>query len=180
MSAMHRFVAALGCACIQAAALLAQVVATPALRVGDRLPDIVGRSLSGHDIAFPTVNAMRPTVVIISFSRDGGRDAQQWAERLGADSASSGVDVLVVAELESVPRLLRGAVRYTIKRSVPPNLRAHMLILDRNEAAWRQRLAVTSTARAYAVVVSAVGDVQWMSTGPCDDAQLAQARAATR
>lgn len=155
----------------------AQQVAMP-LRLGDRFPEVAGRSLADRDIVFPAAGATKPTVVVASFSREGGTDARCWSERLDATSASSDVNVLILAELESVPRLLRGAVSYTIKRGVPPSLRDHMLILVRDEATWRQQLAVTSSARSYAVLVDTAGAVRWMSTGPCNDDQLAQARGA--
>jgi hypothetical protein len=168
----------LACAIAYPAESAPQVAGSAALHLGDRFPHLVGPSLSGRAIDVPIVGATKPTVVIVGFSREGGNDAQQWGRRLSIASMSSETDFVIVAELESVPRLLRGAIGYTIKRGVPPSLRDHMLILERDEPVWRERLAVTSTARAYAVLVDSAGIVRWMSSGPCDDAQVAQMRAA--
>jgi hypothetical protein len=166
-------------ACPVASAAQVAISQTP-VRVGDPFPHLVGQSLADRTIDLPVMGAVRPTVVILSFSREGGNDAQQWAERLSVEPMRTETDVVVVAELESVPRLLRGSVRYMIKRGVPPSLRERMLILDRDEATWRERLGVKSAARSYAVLVDSAGSVRWMSDGPCDDDQVARVLTAIR
>lgn len=170
--------AAFAVACAVASA--SQVAMERPLRVGDQFPHLVGRSLTDRTIDLPIIGADKPTVVILSFSRDGGADARKWADRLSLEAYHVATDLMVVVELESVPRLLRGSVKYMIRRGVPQSLRGRMLILDRDEAAWRDRLAAKSAARSYAVLVDSAGNVRWMSDGPYDDAQVASAMSAIR
>lgn len=171
---IHLSIGALAYAIASPVASASQVPISAPLRVGDPFPHLIGQSLADRTIDLPITGAVKPTVVILSFSRDGGTDAQRWAERMSIEPARTESEFVVVAELESVPRLLRGTVRYMIKRGVPQSLRDRMLILDRDDAVWRDRLDVKSMSRSYAVLVDSAGNVHWMSDGPCDGDQIAR------
>lgn len=146
------------------------------LHVGDAFPALTGTAISGRSISVPVAD--HQTVVIMAFSRAAGNDARRWSEWLAADSSRA--DVVIVAELQSVPRLLRGAVAFTIKRGVPARLRDRMLLLSSDESVWKQRLAVTSDAHAYVTLVDSSGRVRWMSGGVSDDATMQSLRVELR
>ena len=143
------------------------------LRVGDAFPQLGGTAISGRRIDVPVPG--RRTVVIMGFSRAGGDDSRRWDESIAADSSRA--DVVVVAELQSVPRLLRGTVTLMIKRGVPAGLRDRMLLLSRDEAAWKRRLGVTSDEHAYVTLIDTSGRVRWMSRGASDSASVQALRA---
>jgi hypothetical protein len=59
-------------------------------------------------------------LVISSFSKKGGQDAQQWARQFSMEFAQdSNVICYSVIFLESVPRLFRGFVTSGIKKGMP-------------------------------------------------------------
>ena len=145
-----------------------------ALRVNDEFPPVTGEALSGRTIDIPSREPGKGTIVLFSFSKTGGDDARVWTERLDRDADSARrLDIVVVLELQDVPRLLRGAVLFGIKRSVPPSVGSRMLTLDRDDALWRHRLSVTTTDHSYVVLLAPDGRIRWMSTHAYDDDEYA-------
>jgi len=147
------------------------------LRIGDHFPTLVGSSLSGKSIALPDTMSSRYTIVVFGFSRSAGDDARQWSERLASDSAvRARANVLVVAELGGAPRLFRGLISAGIRKGTAPNDRDGTMILDRDDALWKRRLAVTETSRSYAVVIAPNGRSRWKSDCAFDEARLTRLR----
>jgi len=167
---------AIGVACIaiNAASVLAQA-ASP-LRIGEAFPPLAAEAVSGRAIEIPTSVAARPTAVIFGFSKQAGKDAQHWDELLAPDRATGGIDVVVVAEIQSVPRLIRGAVALAIRRGVAANLRDRMILLDRDEKIWKARFAVTGTDQAYVALLDSAGKVSWLSDGQRADESISRLR----
>ena len=158
-------------------ALGAGVMDVP-LHIGDSFPRLAGEAVSGRAIEVPARNASNPVVVIVSFSRAAGNEAQHWDELLARDRTNGDVEVIVVAEIQSVPRLIRGTVAYAIRLGIPPNLRDRMIVLDHDDEAWRSRLSVKSTDHAYAVLVDTAGKVGWLSDERSIDDNVARLREA--
>jgi len=147
------------------------------LRIGDLFPPLVGPSLSGKPIVVPDTSSSRYTLVVFGFSRAGGDDAGRWNRRVSSDSsARARADVVVVAELEGAPRLMRGLIARGIRRGTPPSVRDQMMILDHDDALWKRRLAVSATERSYAVLIAPNGRIRWKSDGPYDDSRFTRMR----
>jgi hypothetical protein len=98
------------CGVISTAALVVLLAAsavgeqgTSLLKLGDALPPLGGQTVSGKPFDLPTAAAGKVAVVIFSFSRVGGRDAQNWALHLSKDDPN--LPILTAIFLESVPRL---------------------------------------------------------------------------
>ena len=151
------------------------------LRIGDLFPSLVAPALSGKQIAVPDTTSSRFTAVLFGFSRAGGDDAGRWGERLVHDSATRGrVEVVTVAQLGGAPRLMRGFIASGIKRGTPPDARDRMMVLDRDDALWKRRLAVSETSYAYVVLLAPNGHLRWKSDGPFDEARFTRLRDAIR
>lgn len=96
-----------------ACALLVPVMATQAqsespVHVGDALPDVIGQDLFGSPTHLSTEVSGKVAVVVFSFSKSGGKDAQLWNRELLRDFGSDrSVELSTVIMLESAPRLLR-------------------------------------------------------------------------
>jgi hypothetical protein len=148
------------------------------LRIGDAFPRLTGEAISGRAIEVPAQKPTTPVVVVMSFSRAAGTEAQQWDELLTRDRTNGDVEVIVVAEIQSVPRLIRRTVAYAIRRGVPQSLRDRMIVLDHDDEAWRTRLSVKSTEHAYAVLVDTAGKVGWLSDERSIDDNVARLREA--
>ena len=92
----------------------------PALKAGDMLPPLAGQALSGKQVDLAAALGGGPAVVVLSFSREGGRDAQLWTQRVRKDNPQLAVGMAIF--LESVPGLFRGMAVSGIKSGVPAAL----------------------------------------------------------
>jgi hypothetical protein len=75
------------------------------LKPGDPLPPLAGQTLTGRQLDVTLAAGSGQSVLILSFSRAGGRDAQNWAQRLSKDFPH--LTIYTVIFLESVPSLFR-------------------------------------------------------------------------
>jgi hypothetical protein len=134
---------------------------TSALRTGDDLGVVSGRSLEGQSVSVPVVGA--PCVLLFGFSRAAGADSQRWGDALAKDAP--GLPVYSVIELESVPRPLRRMVEASIRAAMPGPARKQTIVLMKDEALWRERLGVGDPLRAYVLLLDREGRIAWESSG---------------
>jgi hypothetical protein len=146
--------------------LLFALAGVAPLKTGDVFPEFSGQTISGRAVILP--EAGKQLVAIFSFSRAGGVDARSWRER--ADKVES----YGIIMLASVPRLLRGVVASGIQSGMPPDVRDRTILYYKEEAIWKQRLAVSDDKRAYVVLVDRSGRVLWTNPGPFSESDLAK------
>lgn len=131
---------------------------------GDILPAFAGKTLTGEQLDLPNRTKGSQAVVIFSFSRAGGRDAQFWVQRLSEDSPH--LSVYVAIFLESVPRLFRSLAVSGIRNGMPSFMQDRTILLYQDQTSWEERLRVSDERRASVVVLSPSGRVQWITSGP--------------
>jgi hypothetical protein len=107
-------------------------------------------------------------VVIFSFSRAGGRDAQNWAQHLTKDQQQ--LPLYTAIFLESVPRFFRSAAVSGIRSGMSPAKQDRTLLLYQQQSLWEHRLHVTDESDAYLLVLDRDGHIRWMLLGPFADA----------
>jgi hypothetical protein len=142
------------------------------LRLGSIMPAISGETLAGSRVDLPSAAAGKPAVVIFSFSRAGGRDAQNWAQRLAIRDPR--VPVYTVIFLESVPRIIRGMAVSAIKSGMPPDMQGRSIVLFRDEQSWKQGLQLSDESHACVALIGADGTLQWTNSESLTDARFAQ------
>ncbi|MGD0632146.1 MAG: hypothetical protein ABR987_22705, partial [Terracidiphilus sp.] len=111
---------------------------TSLLKPGDALPQLAGQTVAGKPLDLPAAAAGKVAVVIFSFSRGGGRDAQNWAQRLSKDDPN--LPIYTAIFLESGPRMFRAIAVSGIRSGMPPVMLGQTLLLYRQQASWEQRL----------------------------------------
>jgi hypothetical protein len=118
------------------------IAATPPLQVDDAFPIVTGRTISGVAKEIPDGRTSSARVLVFSFSKSGGFDARLWSERFNKDfDALSGASWSSIIMLESVPKLFRGIALSNIKSSVPTPLWEKTILVFKDEALWKSRLA---------------------------------------
>jgi hypothetical protein len=142
------------------------IAAVAPLKTGDLFPLLSGQTISARTVTLP--DAGKQWVAIFGFSRAAGDDARRWREH--ADKLGCYGMIM----LESVPRLLRGMVASGIKSGMPPDVRDRTIIYYKEEAIWKQRLAVSDDKRAYVVLVDGSGRVLWTNSGQFTEVEFAK------
>jgi hypothetical protein len=145
------------------------------LHSGNVFPALTAETLTGKIIELPAMTAGQPVVIVFSFSRTAGKDAQAWTEHLSKDSAH--VQIYTIILLESVPRLFRRAALSGIKSGMPSSVQDHTVVLYKDEALWKQRLAVSDGDRAYLFVLGSDGQIRWTNSSAFADAPCERLRA---
>jgi ATP10 protein len=143
------------------------------LQGGQTLPQISGQALTGRSIELPAAASGKPAVVIFSFSKTAGNDARSWNERLSRDFPKDVLSFTIIM-LESVPKLFRGMALSGIKGSMPIAMQDRTLVLYRDEALWKQRLAFSVDSRAYVILLGPDGRIAWKSEGAFTETAYAQ------
>ncbi len=137
------------------------------LRPGDPLPALVGQRLDGKALDLNVAAGIDHTVLIVSFSRAGGHDAQNWEQRLLKEFPHT--TIYTVIFLESVPRLFRSIVVSGIKSEMPLSMQDRTLVVYHDEKVWKQRLQVHSDDNASVILLGKDRNVDWITAGPFAD-----------
>ncbi len=141
----------------------AQTALSP-LKPDDTMPVLDGQALTGKGIDLPEAVSGGQAAVMLSFSRAGGRDAQNWAQHLSRDYPR--LAIYTVIFLESVPRLFRPVAISGIRGGIPLAMQDRTMLLYRDENLWKQRLQVTDESHASLILLGSKGHIQWITPGP--------------
>jgi hypothetical protein len=138
------------------------------LQPGAALPPLQGQTLTGRQLDLNTASGSRAAILIFSFSRAGGRDAQNWSRRLAKDRPL--VPIYTVIFLQSVPHLFRSMALAGIRSGMSPSMRSRTLILYQDENLWKQRLGVGNESNASLILLNPDSHIAWISSGPWSEA----------
>ncbi len=137
------------------------------LRLGDPLPALAGQTLTGKQLDVNAAAGAGQPVLILSFSRAGGRDAENWAQRLQKDFPQ--LTIYTAIFLESVPSLFRPMAISAIRNGMPHSMQDRTIVLYRDENIWKQRLQVNSISCAGVILLGPDGHINWTTPGPFTD-----------
>jgi hypothetical protein len=159
--------------------LVAPVRAQPrqTLIPGDALPSLSAQTLTGKQLNLPSHSDDGLALVIFSFSRAGGRDAQKWAQAFSKQEPQARIYTVIV--LESVPKLFQPMAVSAIRRGMPISMQDQTMILYRDENLWKQRLQVTDVSRACVILFDLGGHIKWLTTGPFTEPRFQSLREQT-
>ncbi len=141
------------------------------LKPGDTLPTLAGQTIKGQSLDLPDAIDDNQAVLIFSFSRAGGRDAQRWEERLSKSYPH--LSIYTAIFLESVPRLFRPLAIRGIRSGMPVFLQARTMLLYRDESFWERRLHVADESHASVILLGRGGQIRWITSGPFTDSLCA-------
>ena len=100
-------------------------------------------------------------ILILGFSKGARTQATLWGRRLPTDYFYS-PDVLYfeMPVLQSIPRLLRGAVLRSIKSEVSARSQPHFAPLTTDEQTWRSLVGYNKPEDAYVLLIDSSGAIQ--------------------
>lgn len=137
---------------------------TSQLKPDSILPPLTGETVSGRSLNLPGAAAGQTSVVIFSFSRNAGHDAQNWAEHLSKDDPQ--LPIYTAIFLESVPRIFRSLAISGIRNGMPPAMLDHTLLVFHQQALWQQKLDTRGDSSACVIVLDPSGHIRWLALGP--------------
>ena len=161
--------------------------AAPAIRalsVGDTLPALIGRDLTGRDTSVPRDSRGRVAFLALGFTYRSRLQVEAWAERFRKEhGGASGVTFYEVPVMGGSARLARPFIESGMKKGTPAELHGHVITVWQDAGEWKKRMGYSASEAAYCVLVDRDGIVRWLHAGPLDDAawaELGHALAAVR
>lgn len=140
------------------------------------IPEIHTLSFSGDLVNLPSMlQGGKVAILILGFSKGARTQATLWGRRLPTDYFYS-PDVLYfeLPMLQSVPRLLRGAVLRAIKSGVSARSQPHFAPLTADEPRWRSLVRYNQPDDAYVVLIDSSGLVRAQFQGEPTDASYGE------
>ncbi len=135
------------------------------------IPQVHAQLLTGTPVNLPADLHGRPTVIVMGFSQGSREEVAAWGKRLAPDyHDAQDVTYYEAAELESVPRLLRGYVLKKIKETVPERAQPHFITVLDHESEWKAAAHFQAKDDAYVLLVDPAGQVLYSTHGATSDA----------
>jgi hypothetical protein len=133
------------------------------------LPRTAGETLSGRQIVLADAVRGHSAILVAGFSREGGNGTGPWVKAIKADSALAGIPVYEIAQIAGAPGLIRGMIRSSMKKSVPPAEHDTFVVLTQDEKPWRSAFDVGDDKVPYVMMMDAAGKVLWRGHGTAGD-----------
>jgi hypothetical protein len=129
------------------------------------IPKTTGETLNGKPIVLADEVRGHPAVLVAGFSREGGNGTAAWVKSIHADAALSGFTVYEIAEIAGAPSLIRGMIKSSMKKGVPPAEQSYFVVLTQDEKPWRSYFEVSDDQVPYVILMDGSGKVLWHGHG---------------
>jgi hypothetical protein len=136
----------------------------------DAFPHLNGQTFGERAVTIPDAFKGKPAILVITFTRAAQDQARGWTDKLKKESTN--IATYQVLELEDVPRLVRGFVRGSIRRSIPKESQDNFILLFEGEDALKKTVGFQNDGEAYVLLLDANGNVQWQEHGAVDEKKL--------
>jgi len=151
--------------------IIAAGAASVPLRLGDRLPDLEGHTLSGRTASLPQSAGGKLTLVAIGFTYESRYPVEAWSDwfRSSIDPAMN-VPFFEVPMISGMATLGRWFIDRGMRKGTPPALHDQVSTVYQGAADWKSRLGYSDDRKgdAYLVVFDEAGIVRWLYHGRFD------------
>lgn len=148
--------------------------AQESLRVGDRLPVLEGRFLSGRDAALPRASSGTVALVAMGFTYKSRFPVEAWGRWYRATiGARTDVTFFEVPMIGGLATLGRWFIDRGMRSGTPVELHDRVITVYKGTGDWKARLAYSADREddAYLIVLDGDGIVQWIHHGGFDQAR---------
>ena len=168
-STLSRIVATgcLGVLVMAVSALRANAV-PDALRVGKRMPELQGQTLSGRTAVLPQASLGQVTLVAIGFTYKSRFPVEAWAGWHGtAIAPTTAVTFFEVPMIGGMATLGRWFINRGMRSGTPVELHDRVITVYGGTGDWKQRLSYSTGHEddAYLILLDGEGVVRWLHHG---------------
>ena len=140
------------------------------LALGDTLPALEGKVLSGRAISLPDSTRTSAALLLLGFTYESRHDVEAWAERFRRDfAADSGIRCYEVPVIGGAARLARPFIDRGMRRGTPRDLHDRVITVYGGSKQWKRRVRYSTPDAAYVLLVDRVGRLVWRARGPFDE-----------
>jgi hypothetical protein len=151
------------------------------LAIGDMLPTLRGRDLTGHGVRLPDATRGKVTLLSMGFSYESRFPVEAWTNRFRADfGADRRVNFYEIPMIGGMGKLARGFIDGGMRKSTPKELQDNVVTVYDDVSTWKKRMADPGGDVAHVVLLDAQGRVVERHTGAFDEAAYKRMAEATR
>jgi hypothetical protein len=157
-----------------AIATLGASAAQDSLRVGERMPELKGQTLTGRAAVLPQASAGKVTLVAMGFTYKSRFPVEAWADwyRTTIDPTTA-VTFFEVPMIGGMATLGRWFINRGMRSGTPVELHDHVITVYGGTGDWKQRLSYSTRHEddAYLLVLDKQGVVRWLHHGVFDQSR---------
>ena len=161
-------------ALVIAMATLRAGAARDSLRVGERMPELKGQTLTGRTAVLPQMSAGHVTLVAMGFTYASRFPVEAWADwyRTTIDPTTA-VTFFEVPMIGGMATLGRWFINRGMRSGTPVELHDHVITVYGATGDWKQRLSYSTRHEddAYLMVLDRQGVVRWLHHGAFDESR---------
>jgi hypothetical protein len=149
--------------------------------IGEVLPTLTGKSLSGQDVTIPVGNS-KATVFGVAFSPKAEEDLKGWVQPLydaflakheGVfEAANFSGNVYLVALLSGTASLAGKGLQAKAAKGTDAELKPHIILSKQDPSLLIKALNVTDKGKPYFVVLDAEGHIKAIVSGAYTEAKM--------
>jgi hypothetical protein len=155
--------------------ILATITMTAVTRVrevavGDLLPQLRGKRLTGQTAILPQAASGRVALLILGFTYESRFSVEAWTKRFRQEFAPYGnVTFYEIPMIGGLGTLARWFIDSGMRRGTPKADQGNVITVYGGIAAWKQRVGFRDTNTAYLILLDKHGNVAWRYAGNIEE-----------
>jgi hypothetical protein len=156
-----------------AMAIVHASAAQDSLRVGERMPELTGQTLTGRTAVLPRASAGTVTLVAMGFTYKSRFPVEAWADWYRTTIDPAAVTLFEVPMIGGMATLGRWFINRGMRSGTPVELHDHVITVYGGTSEWKQRLSYSTRHEddAYLIVLDTQGVVRWLHHGVFDQSR---------
>jgi len=150
------------------------------LRVGDPLPILKGRFLTGREAVLPRASAGKATLIAMGFTYKSRFPVEAWANWYRATiGPTTDITFFEVPMIGGLATLGRWFIDSGMRKGTPAELHDQVITVYGGTGEWKSRLLYSSEREddAYLIVIDGDGVVRWLHHGAFDQPRADEVQA---
>jgi hypothetical protein len=136
------------------------------LKIGERLPELRGKFLTGREVVLPQSAEGRVALLLLGFTYKSRFAVQGWADRFRTQFQSDPrVTFYEVPMIGGMARLAKWFVDSGMRRGTPEQDYEHVVTVYRGVDSWKRRVRFVEPDAAYLILLDRTGKVAWRHQG---------------
>lgn len=151
--------------------LLIAMTLASALVVGDPLPPLRGRDLTGATVELPFAARGKVTLLVLGFTYESRHQVNAWTRRFSQEfELHPGIAFYEVPMLGGAARLGRLFIESGMRRGAPREDHARVITVYSETAEWKKRLDYKEKDAPYLILLDRAGHVRLLHRGGMEEA----------
>lgn len=154
--------------CIALASSMMTLAASE-ITIGQKLPELKGKFLTGRQTTLPGGVSGRVALLIMGFSYDSRFAVESWTKRFREDfDADPQVTVFEIPMIGGMARLGKWFIDGGMRRGTPRADHERVITVYGGTGPWKERLGVSVEEHAYLILLDQKGNIAWRHAGLFD------------